>query len=311
MFKFPYETTPCASYQISSVRKALMHALVSGELSPVTSLATSGTKAGETLKGVLEVPPSLKSIPAFSQPVWLDGMNREALVLDTRAFVSEKRDGTLKVTNPTEYRFASLKAVFIRSWIVGGAEEQSGFGDFPATVFSRILSEGLVRRLGLSPLDQMNVSVISAYYYFCLFLPNDTQLTENLKVKLASRVARATRVNLEKTLAILDVLPFLKDINDYLSALKEYLNTPRLDKVNVGFLYAAIGGVWFGAHARESVAMALEYPPVFLAMLYLSLTDRSYHRAYFTKTVLSTAKEAVRKDFTRQLSAYLNEVAYV
>lgn len=311
MFTLPYETTPNGSYQTEEIRKALLHALISGELRPVVSGSKHSESNGEILKGVQEVPPYLKSIPAFSQPMWVENDNNKMLVIDSRAFVREGRDGSIKITNPTEYRFLTLRAILTRAWIEGSKAEQSQFGDYPATVFSRILTEGLVRRLGLSPMDQMNLSVISAYYYFSLFLSVDAELTDIDRVKLATRVSRATRVAVDKVMALTDQLPILGDINAYSAALKEAVGSTRLSKLNAGLIYAIVGGCWFGAHARESVAISLEYPPIFLAMLYMALTDRSYHSAFFTKTALSTDKEAARQNFTKSMGAYLNEVGYV
>lgn len=303
MFKHPYETTPCSSYQLKEIVSSLQRAIVNGEL------GTAKTLKNVPVEGLREVPPYTKAIQPFSHPLVFDHLGKQEFVVDVRPFTTATRDLEVKISNATEYQFMVLRGRLTMSWIKDGPQPMSNMGDLPARIFTRMISEGIVRRMGLSPMEQMPLAVVTAYFFFGQFV--EGEIDEAQKLRLAARISRVTTAPVEKVLSIIEPLPHFKSVIDYCDSLESVVNTPRLNKFSAGMLYSIVGGSWFGAASREVVAVALEYPPYLYAMLYMALTERGYHTSYFAKLTESVAKGSTGKDFAYSLAHYLENFSNV
>ena len=303
MFKYPYETTPCSSYQLKEIVSSLQRAIVNGEL------GTAKTLKNVPVEGLREVPPYSKAIQPFSHPISFDHLGKQEFVIDTRPFTTATRDLEVKISNATEYQFMVLRGRLTMSWVKDGPQAFLNMGDLPARVFTRLLSEGIVRRMGLTPMDQMSLAIVTAYYFFCQFAPEDKEQGQVLRT--AARIARITAAPVDKVLATIEELPYLNNVVEYCNILEQVVGTPRLNKFSAGMLYSIVGGSWFGAASREVVAVALEYPPYLYAMLYMALNDRGYHSSYFTKLTESVNKGSAGKDFSYSLAHYLENFSNV
>lgn len=305
MFKYPYETTPCSSYQLKEIVSSLQHAVVNGEL------GTAKTLKNTPVEGLREVPPYLKAVPPFSHPLAFDHFGKQQLVIDVRPFVSQLRsDNSIRITNPGEYQFMVLRGMLTQGWARGDQSDFATFGDIAPRVFIRLLSEGIMRRLSLSPMNQQDLAIVTGYYFFCMF-KSDDHFEDREVLKIAARISRITAINVEKILQVIEPLSVLKNVHDYCNTIKVAIDSPRTQDINPGMLYAIVGGAWFGAAAREIMAVAIEYPPYLYALIYLSVNDRGFRNAYFSKLVEAVAKGNSGKDFSNNLVAYLETLTHV
>lgn len=302
MFSYPYETTPCAQYVLDDVRKALQRSMVEEALRP---LEFAG---GKTIPTVVMVTPSRSAIPVFSQPLHFTHFGRELLAVDVRPFTREAIDGTLKIAAPAEFEFLKARTVLTYGWVNDGAETMAGMTDLPMLAFSRWISEAIVRRLGLSPAEQMQLSMLSAYYYLCLHRDN-TPLSEREKTAWTARIARTTRVGAEAVFQMLDSVPVMGDVIDFTQQCATFVNTARLERFTAGLLYSMLGGSWFGANSKETAAVAIEHPPTFMAMLYAAVVDRSFRNAGFSRLVEQLNRNSAHKHYLTALVAYMESLA--
>lgn len=304
MFKYPYETTPASSYVLKDIVSSIQHAMVDGQLRPAQTLGR------KTVEGVYEVPPYVKAIAPFSHPVFFNHFGKDVCVIDTRPFVRELTGGERKIQAATEFQFAMVRAILSKAWAEGDPTEFSSFGDIAARAFIRFLSEGIVRRLALSPMDQQALTAVTGFYWYSLFDPSIGE-SESSRLKVAGKIARITLVPADKVIQIIDQLEPIHDLQGYCDALRKVVDTTRLEKITPALIYAIVGGAWFGAAARETVAISLEYPPYFLAMVYMSLTDRSYNSAQFSKLIQQIDKNGLGKDFVQIMTSFMERATHV
>lgn len=299
MFNHTYQTTACSSYSMKDITIALQKAKVNGELETVT------TSTGHRLKNVLYVTPYSRTIPPFHHPVEIETVSGDRLlVVDQRPNLSLQRDGSTRVMQPTHYDFLALRAALEQLWTTGYRTDLQLLGQIPFRTYARLVSENIVRRLGLPPDIQQQVAALTGYYYQCLFM-EESNVDEDTKLKMAIRIRNYMAIPVEVTLPLIDDLPILGDLSDYCDAVKQTIANPRLLKLNQAFMIAICAGVWFGPAAKEVVAVALEYPPAFLALVFTSLNDRSMHGAQMTKLVDSVAKSNTATEFNTGMRAYL------
>lgn len=298
MFKLPYHTTAGSSVILKETIKHLQQAIVNKELIVPNTLKKT------PVTGLREVPPYLKAIPAFSHPLVFEHFNEMQYVIDARTYTSAQRDNTVRVTSPAEYQLLLYRAMLVRGWFQGDADELLSFADLPARVFIRLVSEAIVRRMHLSPLDQMSITVITAYFFFCQFTAKE-QYEEQEVIRIATRISRLTAVPVEKILSILDGLPVIQNLYEFCAALKSKNESSRLESLNPGLLVAITTGSWYGASGREMVAVALEYPPYLFALVHAALNERGYQKTGLGMIVETVDKGGMGKDFTARFIQYL------
>lgn len=315
MFNYPYDTTAGSAYVLKDIVSALQHAAIDGQL------LTAHTGKNIPIEGLFEVPPYLKSVGQFAHPLAFERGGKTQIAIDTRPFTRLDRDGhTVHTSAPSDRAFAILRGRLTQAWTQHRYADMAVLGDIAPTVFFRLLSEGIVRRLGLSPMDQQGLVVLACYFYFGQF-EQRTELTERDVLKFAQRISRLSAINVERVLQVLDGLivetddgpktyPVLQNLDAFVKACQKTSSNPRMQTLNTGLLMASVVGGWYGPAAREVMAIGLEYPPIWIALVYTALQDRSFNGAQFTKLVQQCDKRDMGKQFAFNVAAFLEVTAH-
>lgn len=301
MFSTPYHTTQCSMMEIKSIQSALQRHEVHGDLAPAVSLK------GAALKGVVVVPPQVKSLKPFDLPMDYEGPKGLKVAVDVRGFV--RADGNnFKITNGAEYEGALLRGALSHIWMTevpGAAHEMRRFHDLPAKVFVRLISETIVRQLHLSAVDQQGVVAAAGLLYYSNFIAGDDAYSADELERIAIAVARISRISPATIHGFYQDVPRVSNLDTFCDAMRHITKNPRLDKVDAAFVITLMGGIWFGASARRLVSVGLEYPPVWLALVYQAVTDRSFHGSRLTKMVEEENRNNAGTVFARQIVDYL------
>lgn len=304
MFRHTYETTACSSYAMRDTMLAVERAKINGELRSAES------SSGNTLYSVLQVTPYSKAVPAFHHPIMLEADGRKIVVVDQRPNLGMDRNGTIRITQKTQYDFLTLRGCMEWLWNNDYVEDMAVAGLLPFKVYCRMMSENIRRRLGLDPMEQQKLVALSGYFYVCQFTDKET-LTDDERLKAAVRIRNHMSIPVETSLPLIDGLPVLKNLADFSAAIRSSIHNPRVEAVNPAFLITVNMGQWFGGNAKETVAVAIEYPPAFLSMVFTALNDRGMHSAMFTKLVDAVAKNATATEFRNAIKAFLEATTNV
>jgi hypothetical protein len=245
--------------------------------------------------------PDVTHVPTFAHPIFVKrGEDEEYLVIDVRNFTRLTREGQLVTSAHLDMALSKVRAILSAYWYKNDPLDLLGLGDVQITIFARWLTDVLTRRLALTPETQMRVSVISAYYYLCMF-SKDVEIDDKTRIKWASKISQATRVSTEVVLEIIERLQMLLNVHDYVAALTSTSDSARFESFNVGLLFTVAGGSWFGANASEIVACGLEHPPTFIALLERAMKERGYRRTTLGRTVEMSTKRGEDKAFLYNL----------
>jgi hypothetical protein len=299
MFVSPYQTTPCKDYKIEMTANEIIKERIDGNL------------LGDRFP-VEVVGPLSTSIPVFTQPLTAlefgDRKDKPSIVIDGRAMLRHNRNGDrpYSVTNFSEMELQESRALLQLFW---QNEENSKVdllraGDLPAIAFVNWISRTIAGKLGLDPEQQMVLAIVTGYYYSNLFY-YEAEFDDNTKLKIAQSVARWTRIPVDKILEVTDELSYLANVKEFIGAVRKSVESTRVDHLELGFLYALLGGSWFGSNSRETVCVALEHPPTFLALVLASLNTKSYRNATLAKVVTMAVKGGNDRDFVRGVTFLL------
>jgi len=273
----PYKTTKLINSPNTEVVKEIVNSFIRGEL---ISHASN--------KDLLLVKKSNTKIPLFSQPIIFDrsGIN---VVLDIRPFSSESRAGELIITAKEDMDVHVLQALLTLD-----AAKHHGYGNFSIIkpfsmkIFVNWILRKLSTNLALDHGAQIRLTMITAVYYLSLF--RDEETTPDILSRDALMIYRTLRIPALEVTDFMAEIPTMRNIVDYVNVLKEFGGSPRFSVVEPLFLHNLFATSWFGFQSKETLAVALEHPPTFIAMIYKAMTERSFNRTDIGKILDSVGK---------------------
>lgn len=292
MFDTPYQTTPCSRFVLDKIATGIRRLEIDDLLVKVAGV-----------EGIALVPPGVTEFPPFLQAI----TNKEiptlanTVVLDGRSLL--RPDGT--AVRIDVFQHAVLTAKLTKLWVQGDASVRHDFlnvGDFALKSFTSWVCSALALRLGLDFSQTTMLRALTTIYFLQLHEVVSSHTTPLEQDRIMVRAARALVGMDPITLnAAVGQIPPLKDIKDYVAWVKKVLNTPRVEDLTVGFIYIALGAS-YGPAYREAVAVALEYPPTFIAMVYTAVNDRGYSKTGLGKVVERVISRDNHKEFIKNVN---------
>lgn len=292
MFDTPYQTTPCLRFSHEKAAKFIREMEIHEELLPAI---------GST-QGVMMVPPGKKDPLPFLQPITPNQIKalQAPAVIDGRSLL--RADGTPAKTD--QYNHAVLTADLSVMWCNKGKpfrKDMLDLGEFPAKVFISWLGGAITKRLGLDLGQGQSVRLLTAVYYIQLFEPLSEKPTTEEVDRLLTRTARYIPAIDYLTIAgVLGEVPRLEKLQDLLDWIVKHLDSPRTEDLNISLVYTALGYT-FGPPHREAVAIAIEYPPMFIAWMYKLCLARSYTREDLGKVIDMYRGKDSDKEFVKDV----------
>lgn len=281
MIQTPFDTAVCRHYSLDEIRKALAFADAHGELQPVAE-NTPGVWMVTSLKN------AQTRIPQFSHPLYFLNARKEIkLVVDARALVSPRDniDQPMRVKSEMDLALLTHRALLQRAWTDCRYTDLRNISPLPQAVFARWISETMARQLDLQPHVQLQLSILTAFYFSCLFM-EDESLTSQGMLKVCTAVAKATHAPLQTVIDTLEGVPVLHNLADYCQEIRAKGWSDRLKIVDPGVVLAFLAGSWNGPQAQEMVGVALEHPPTFYSLLFAAINERGFKRTRLADLML-------------------------
>lgn len=287
MFLSPYSTTPCKNHRMNDIDNAVINLVQYGHSTEFGFINIDS----EDERSVYTLTSNNKTVKPFAHPIVLNVKNspKPIVVIDGRG-TSKLNVVTGDIVPTSNFNFAKMRAMLMsKAWLDGNVADLLNCGGFQVEVFALLMSENLTKRLNLDDLTRNRIACISAYYYLWLFKDLIVDDEDEL-LRMKTRVSRAVRLPLPDVIDILKDVPSMMTITDYTDALRVHSNSVRLEKMSPAFLYTALGGIWFGPNAVETVAVSLEHPPTFCAMVATAYNDYGFKKSILGLLVVKRDK---------------------
>lgn len=254
-------------------------------------------------------------IPFFNHPILVELQDKDdAFCVDIRPFASFNKSAmntddageALIVKNKLELGLAKLRMGLGLYWVEKNPVTLREISFVPMAVFSHLISESISKRFGLMPRDQAVIAVISCYYYYTLFI-NRAELDENEVMRLTSSTMKALRYPSAFVEEVNGKMQPMEGVKDFARVIRETVDNTRLEGFDEGMLINLLISSWFGSGAREMVAVSLEHPPTWLALVYSAFVERSYKNTVIAKITSRYVGHKGENDFVRSLVSLINE----
>jgi hypothetical protein len=240
------------------------------------------------------------AVPEFAHPFVVELDGEKLLAIDVRPFGSFDRvKGAFAVRNSIEYGLLLRRAQLNDIWVNEDPALLRDVSPVAMSLFASWVSENVARRFALDPREQLNLAILAAFHYLSLFT-DASFLDDATRMKMATQISRGMRCSAEDVLSVLDdqTRPS-HSIVDFCAAAGGATGSVRLQGFNPGVLISIIKGTWFGVNAQEMLAVALEHPPTWLALLMAAHVERTYKNSGLAKLVERQAHKEPNKQFLR------------
>lgn len=245
-----------------------------------------------------------ESIPAFSMPITvMDVMGRRRICIDVRKsnreFTVNEVTGTFKPVLLTETNFLVNLAIAQDIWREGPAEFNNVYFD-ACRIYAMWLAMKTSKRLVLSA-QQQNELVISFAYYWLTRYNSESFINENYYNFIVNKISTLFGFNQNEVYTILNRFNkvVFEDIDVFCKTLSQVIDNPKMKTFNRVLLQTMILGSWLGGvNARELTAVAVEYPPVFLTILYRAMNERSFKNSDITQLAMKLLNKAKQDGYS-------------
>jgi hypothetical protein len=298
--KTAYDTKACVGFQMTKTVEAVKRARADGQLEWLKGTDVAMVQGGASV---------VDAIPAFAHPMLFVDGEYSCIVVDVRSFGRwDQHQHSFKVTNPIEYQLAVHRAHLNQVWIKQSPSIMRDISALPLSIFASWISENMTKRYGLDPGEQYKVAIYAAVFYLSQFVQGmQYTFTEQERIRMSMAISKALHVSSKDVLDVLDAdndisvmngegCPVIETVYSFCNVVSGL--SVRLKDFNPGVLYAILGNTWFGYNAKEMVAVALEHPPTWMAILLAALSERTYKNSGITKLLERRSNRAASESYS-------------
>ncbi|MCK9234822.1 MAG: hypothetical protein M0R77_00740 [Gammaproteobacteria bacterium] len=274
VLKTAYDTTIGKLKSQDNADVAIKQAILTGELG-----------ASDKVNTIMRIKnKAIEEIPALLFPRVLHVNEEERVFVDMRYFTTQGIGlADIRINNRPEFDFSSYWASYQYRWISERPSNLRIISPIGMAAYANWVSDMISKRLSLDIRESIPLKVITAYYYAYQF--QDAEFSEVEKNNIFRLISRNLHTPIDIVLQLIANAEPINNLQDYCNALKQIIGSIRLDKLTPGLLLSLVQGSWFGVNAREIIAVALEHPPTWLAIVTSALNNRIYKSTPIMKAI--------------------------
>ena len=302
IFKTAYDTFACQSFVMTKVRHALDGVYHTGQLQSIPRSSARQLVGGSALSN---------EVPAFAHPIQPDkpqfGDEVPPIIIDARAFGKyDAHVGGFVVRNKTEYEFLVLRARLNNCWVREAPSLLLNVSPLAMKMFASWIGENVAKKFLLDPREQLMLQIYSAFFYWSLF-QGDHPLHATDKQRAMATIVKSTGLSAKEVTEVVEHFEKpVTGIEEFCELASEVVRSIRLKEFNVGVLFAVLGGTWFSTAGKEIVAVALEHPPTWIAMIAMASQDRSYKNSAVNRLLERLDRRDKGLSFLRSVNVMLD-----
>lgn len=232
-----------------------------------------------------------EDVPAFTIPMQVrDVIGKEYFCIDlrkaNREYILDETGTTFTPKLLSEANFLVNLALSQKVWMYRISDFNPIYWDM-GHVYAMWVGMKVGKRLALNPSQQSELICQFAYFYYTQPY-SALQLNEMEYNLLLNKICNQLRYNISEVQYILK--PFNRktfaSIDEFCEVIANTTDNPKMKKFNRIVVQTLLIGSWFGQNSRELIALASEYPPAFMCLVYRSLNERAYKDTDITQIVL-------------------------
>lgn len=256
-----------------------------------------------------------KELGIWSYPLVFDNLkNNKVIATDLRKFVKDNKSQPLTLASVTRDEGATKFLVNTSLIISDFVAEEFGeyrncynaitvsYGMFIAYLVSQIVS--------LNPVEHLDVELAATYYANLMLTPEN-----DYKEYRDSIIARMSNSKFTLPVSRRSITATLDRISDYdnlsltnlVNTIKDILPDEKAGLINETILINLMGNMWYGNGTNDALVYALECIPLWIALTYTALGDKTYKRTRLSNILDKFNKQIGVKDYVKNMELILKE----
>lgn len=300
IFKTAYDTTMGKIINTEPIA----HAIEIGVVKESVDQITLGVKPRNFYKSffLTGLYDSEQQIPLFTHPLLIERKDSYYLVSDARLFINpmgaDKSNIGNFAKNKVEFNFAKARNILTLAWVSGDMGQIKNGLRFAREVYASFIAQTISRAYYLDPGDQQKIQILANYFYDMLFV-DAVVAPQEMQQGWVGHTIENTKSTSAQVDAIFAQIKNMSNLEQFCGTVVEVCQNTRLHDFNHLSLLTLIRNTWFGVNAKEIIAVAVEHPPTWAAMIYTALQERTFKNSALTKTAEAMNKRGSGGEFIR------------
>lgn len=267
---------------------------------------------------------SEKTVPPFTHPIFIKNFNDKSyLFTDMTPFVgagADLADISNKIRRREEFDFAKSRTIASLLWSGGDIDRFKTSMSFAGEVYATWIAQAISRAFAIDFMDQLKIQLIVLGFYHSLFVEGGVVYSQNSDeaALCTNRAVKAFRMSFQDAIAFyrdLDVP--LSNVDDLCVAIVNKLNNVNLNPLpnrpdtgfNLRVMLGLISDAWYSTNSKQILAVALEHPPTFCAIVHYCIKYNNFRRQTMGQIIQLVGKGGKADSFTRSYDAMIEEMA--
>ena len=284
--KLPLQTSMGSGLLHNDVNKDLLRALGSRDLDEMLHHEDE-----DNVKHISIVTKryGVDDIVVFNHPIHIEFRGNPYIISDLRPFTRvAENDKGWEISNNKEFDFTVIKSILTAKWYAEDRTDMGAEGRLAGTVFAHMLANKISDHYGLHTGVKIDITIVAALYYSYLFKDSIDEYRDISKVQDVYKHLELPVRNIERVIGAVESPTSLATL---VAAIKTASNTVKTTNLNIGTLLTMMNSIFYGFNSREVIAIALEYPPYWIAMVGSTINDKSYRNSYLSRLTNNLGKK--------------------
>jgi len=250
-------------------------------------------------------------IPVFPHSIFIENEGKRYIFTDLRYYINASKgnyNDDFIISNRNEYEFAINRSLFNLLWLGGDDYTLRVRLDLANIVYSTIISDSVSKAYSLNFQDRQTINIAFHYFYQSLFVE---EMTDEFKNNAIAHTIKDLRVNSSDVEKVVASLSDVNNIDDICNKLKDIVETNRLIDFNLPVLLTLMRYSWFGINAKDYIAIGLEFPPTWIALVHIIVSQKTYKKTPIAKVAEIVGKRGKLDNFIKEINQINNELISV
>jgi hypothetical protein len=255
-----------------------------------------------------------KDLGVWDHPIVMKNhKDQDVVVIDLRKYVSVNKEQPMNIMDVAKDKnvveFLVLRALLTADFACGEYGRlrnifksiSSGYASIVANVTNSIVI--------LSPLEMVYVEIAAAYHASILFIEEDDIKSSlgNIEARL-SNMKFSLPINKKVIASLMEKMQYEdRTIVGLVKNIQSVLPPEKQPLINNDAMVNMVSNIWYGPSGTETVIMALEHMPTWVALLYTSIVNKTYKRTRLATVIAKASRQINVNEFEKGISLYLKE----
>lgn len=189
-------------------------------------------------------------------------------------FTADRNTKTFKPKRSMELEFIETRNQLTGIWCAGNDYNLSLYR-LPHLVFGDWVAKLIASRFGLDLMEEAYISILGTIYYSRMF---NNPIDEAKDLEILKATTNKMNYSPEMVDTVYQLSKEMFTLEDFCEHVYKITDNVRVKGFGVGVLYRITQSSWMGVGNQQNLSIALEYPPIWIAMVYCSLKDNVYNK---------------------------------